>query len=142
MFIEGDFMSALHQLIPFGDEMKSKQFTAYLGREIPDNARYGRNPKADEVMEAFELADFVGLTARLEGSPAKSWVIVFTDAAGEKLRIDVKQRGKDKENLLYTITGDRDVLERLVAYLPEDCGSFLISTDGQNPVVVTAGVGD
>ena len=132
-------MTALLQLIPLGDEMLSRQFAAYYGRDLPPEANYGRNPQADEFVQAFSRSKLDGLTLQREGSPSKSWALVISDAAGERLRIDARLRGKDKDNVLFTVTGDRHLLEILVAHLPASCGSFLISTDGLNPLIVTSG---
>lgn len=131
-------MSDLLQLMPLSGEMMTRQFTAWLGSELPDGARVGRNPQPDELLQAFESAALDGMTVSKEMS-GKSWVVLVRDASGERLRIDAKQRGKEVENVLFTITGDRAILEAILAQLPPSCGSYLITADGQNPSIVTAG---
>lgn len=131
-------MTDLLQLMPLSGEMMTRQFTAWLGSELPDGARIGRNPQPAELLQAFERAALDSMTVSEESS-GKSWVIVVSDASGERLRIDAKQRGKEVENVLFTITGDRAVLEAILAHLPPSCGSYLITADGQNPSIVTSG---
>jgi hypothetical protein len=131
-------MADLLQLMPISGEMRTKQFEAWLGAPLPDDSRLGRNPQPDELLDAFAAAGLNGLTIERESS-GKSWVIVVRDDTGERLRIDAKQRGKEQENVLFTINGDRALLETLLAHLPPACGSYLVTTDGQNPAIVTAG---
>jgi hypothetical protein len=133
-------MTDLLQLMPLSGEMMTRQFTAWLGSELPDGARIGRNPQPSELLQAFERAALDSMTVSEESS-GKSWVIVVSDASGERLRIDAKQRGKEVENVLFTITGDRAVLEAILTHLRPSCGSYLITADGQNPSIVTSGQG-
>ena len=131
-------MTDLLQLMPLSGEMMTRQFTTWLGSELPDGARIGRNPQPAELLKAFERAALDSMSVSEESS-GKSWVIVVSDASGERLRIDAKQRGKEQENVLFTINGDRALLEALLAHLPSSCGSYLITADGQNPSIVTSG---
>ena len=107
-------MTDLLQLMPLSGEMMTRQFTAWLGSDLPDGARIGRNPQPPELLQAFESAALDGMTVSEESS-GKSWVIVVSDASGERLRIDAKQRGKEQENVLLTITRDRVNLESILA---------------------------
>ncbi len=131
-------MTALLQLMPLSGEMRTKQFATWFGAELPADARFGRYPQPDELQQAFERAGLGGMKLDKELS-GKSWVIVVSDDTEDRLRIDAKQRGKEQENVLFTVTGDRAVLETLVAHLPVSCGSYVISADGQSPSIVTAG---
>lgn len=136
--LKESIMPVLLQFMPFSGEMRSKQFAAWFGADAPADARYGRYPTLNEITTAFERVALDGLTLNTEAS-GKSWVVVITGAEGDVLRIDAKQRGADVHNVLFTVTGDRDTLEYLVAHLPASCGSFVISSDGQQPGIVTAG---
>lgn len=128
-------MSQLHQLVPLSDEMRGAQFAAFLGGPVPDGVRLGRYPTADEIRAAFGRLN-ESVRHMVQDKSGKSWSLAVMDGTHEALRIDARLRGQTE--MLFTVSGDRHLLEALVAQLPRNCGSFLIMTDGQNPVIVTA----
>ena len=134
-------MSVTHEAIPYEDEFLSEQFIKWYGKPVPEYPRYGR------------LLDWKELQAALDASIPDGYKLIYDDASNpvmiyinhlendsHLLHIEVFGLRIDEDMFhRFAFSGDRGYLEKLIQFFPEECGTFLVITNGEDPEVIIAG---
>lgn len=128
-------MSVTHLITPCDENFESDDFFEWFGQSLPDDVHYGRQPTWNELIEAFERNVPVGYVTRLEASRNPTALkIALSDGSNYLLYVEYI----NLPNVPYSFRGDRAHLNQIVEDLPEECGTFLVTTNGEHPELITA----
>ena len=129
-------MSVKHSAVPFSDELRRDDVLAWLGFEIPDDVRIGRYPTPNELRDVMNHLQ--GYSVEFQVGPLY-WIANVSNEYPVLAVEAVAFSGSPDQSQEFRFSGDRDVLTQILRRLPEDCGTFLVMTEGEDPEFITAG---
>lgn len=129
-------MSIAHSVIPLEDRLREDDVLVWLGHPIPDDVKNGRYPTPNELRAVLDALS--PYSVNYEEAPYQ-WIAVVSNEYPVLTVEAIAFSGNPNQSQEFRFTGDRAILTRILQSLPESCGTFLVTTDGEDPEFVMSG---
>lgn len=123
-------MSVNHSIIPFEDRLRHDDVLKWLGFPIPDNVKTGRFPTPNELRSVMDQLH--GYSVKYQVG-SYYWIADISNEFPVLVAEAIAFMDNPDQPQKFRFSGDREMLTHILKQLPEECGTFLIMTEGEHP---------